>query len=77
MSNILLAVLFVVNNDLTILDGFAPRIQPSIDVCMKRAKNLQIYLDSVSDLNYKYTIICDNKDNIQKYINKYNDSTGL
>lgn len=54
---VFLTILFLVNGEPTILDGFEPREQPSMEICLERERYVRIYLNSVPNLKV-HSISC-------------------
>lgn len=66
---VFLAVLFFMNGEPALIDGFMPREQPSIEVCEERAEFMQESLADMPDLPEVGKIVCGTKEDIQKAIN--------
>lgn len=70
---VLLAVLFIMNGEPTLIEGYLPREQPSMEVCEERADFMADYLSTVPDLPEIGEIICGTEEEIQKAIDVLND----
>lgn len=77
MNDIVLALLFVINGKLSVLDGFDVRPQESLTACNVRAEQLSNYISKQTNIKYRHKIYCDTPEKIQKIIDNYNSSTGL
>lgn len=76
MKEIFLVAVFLINGQAGIdLNGFGPRVQPSMEVCQERKELLQDQLVEIFDNQRTWVLICDDKDSILEYIEKYNSST--
>jgi len=65
--DIYLAILFVVNGELSIIDGWHPIIQPNIEACETRQEFLDTQIEFFDDLP-EHVILCGTHDEIQAFI---------
>ena len=70
---ILLVVLFMVNGEPALIDGYMPREQPSMEVCAERAEFMADYFATVPDLPEVGEIACGSEEEIQRRIDVMND----
>lgn len=70
---ILIAVIFLINGEPTILEGFEPLVQPSIEICEVRKDFMEVYLKAVPGLPEIAGIFCGTSEEIQREIDLLND----
>lgn len=74
MKEIFLVILFNINGELTIIDGFYPLQVNQMQVCEQRKEFAEGYLPLLEDIPEVAAIICGGKDEIEKQINILNST---
>lgn len=66
---IFLVPLFLVNGEPSIIDGFYPREQPSLEICEQRKDKLEAYIETLPDAPKFLETVCGTEKEIQTKIN--------
>lgn len=74
MKEIFLVILFNINGELAIIDGFYPLQVSQIQECEQRKEFAEGYLPQIEDLPEVTAIICGDKDDIDHQINILNST---
>lgn len=64
MTQVFLVVLFLINGEVVVIEGFYPRSQESLDICEKRRIILERYIrDNQEDFPELYEVTCERDPN--------------
>jgi hypothetical protein len=74
MDQILLAILFYVNGEVSIIEGWHPREQPSMDVCEQRKEFTLKSMESIEDFDNLAGVFCGTQEEIQRQIDILNST---
>lgn len=75
MKEIFLVILFNINGELAIIDGFYPLKVSQVQECEQRKEFAKGYLPLLEDIPEVAAIICGDKDEIEKQINILNSTS--
>jgi len=56
MDKVLLVVLFLIDGQLQLVDGWHPIVQPDLDTCEQRKQKVELYLEETT--NYNFVSFC-------------------
>jgi exonuclease III len=74
MEQILLAIFFVINGEITMIEGWYPRPQESMEICEQRQEFMTNYMRTLSDMPEIAGIFCGTQDQIQDQIDIINST---
>lgn len=82
MTDIFLALLFIINGEAHVVDGHLPLKQTSMVQCRQRQKFAEKYYEDVMKSGALPTvtdiiILCDTLDNVKAYIDDYNKGISI